>query len=144
MPVFSNNAGGGGGGPTPGTTFNNLPGAVAVGDAVYLLPAPNPPNTVARACAGASPLQTPDAIGVVVATPTPTTCVVVSDGLATISPPLPPLVQGATYYVSPLPAPAPALVPVAPSGSGMKIQEVGIAASPTQLYVYADPTSLIL
>lgn len=146
MPVFSNNAGGGGGGGGAVVTaiFNNLPGAVSIGDAVYVLPLPAPPNTVARACAGAPPLQTPDAIGVVRATPTPVTCDVVLNGVLTVSPPLPALVQGTTYYVSALPSPAPGLVAVQPSNPNEKVQEIGVAVSPTDLYVNADETSVVL
>ncbi len=145
MPVFSYNRspGGGGGGAVVTAIFNNLPGAVSVGDAVYVMPLA-PPNTVARACAGVPPLQTPDAIGVVQATPTPVTCVVVMNGIVTVTPPMPPLVQGTTYFVNTLLGPAPPMVPAAPGVNGEKQQEMGIAVNATDMYVYADPTSVIL
>lgn len=144
MPVFSNNAGGGGLPPEPGILFNNEPGAVSLGDAVYILPPPASPNTVARACAGAPPLRTPDAIGIVIATPTPTMCRVISHGIATLSPPLPQFEQGATYYVGTEPAPAPPLTSTAPGGGGEKQQKVGVAASMTQLYICISSTSVIV
>lgn len=145
MPVFSYNAGGGGGGGGSVVVMTfNCPPTVAVGDPVYVMPPPNPANTVDRACAGAPPLQTPDAIGVVRAKPTPVTCEVVLNGVATLSPPLPPFAQGSTYYVNTLPAPAPGLVSTPPSSPQEKVQEMGMAISPTQMYVSADPTSIVL
>lgn len=120
---------------------NNDPGAVSVGDAVYVKPQPDLPNTVARACAGAPPLMTPDAIGLVIATPTPTTCLVVTTGLATIPPPISPLVQGATYYLGLSPG---EITPTAPTVHGQKVQEIGVAVSPTELLVHIDPTSVLL
>lgn len=143
MPVFSNNAGGGGGGGgAVVTAIFNCPIAVTVGDAVYVML--GPPNTVDRANAAIPPAQTPDAIGVVQSKPTPVTCVVVMNGVVTVAPPMPPLVQGTTYYVNTLLGPAPSMVPVAPVVKGEKIQEMGIAVNATDLYVYADPTSVIL
>lgn len=144
MPVFSDNAGGGGSsGGTVVVAIFNCPPSVAVGDPVYVMPPPSV-NMVDRACAGAPPLQTPDAIGVVRAKPTPVTCEVVLNGVATLSPPLPAFTAGATYYVNPLPAPAPGLTAIAPTAQGQKVQEMGIAVGPTDFYVNADETSVYL
>lgn len=136
---------GGGGGPGPvGMTFNNLPGAVSVGDAVYVLPSAPPPPVppaVARAFAGVLG-QTPPAVGVVTVILSPTSCTVVSDGLMMWNPPLPPLAQGGIYYLSSTIVGG--LTVAAPTAPGEFVQEIGTAVRGTALYLDVDATVVSL
>ena len=135
--VTWNQSAGGGAGPAPtpviGDVFNCL-ASVAVPNAVYL----SSVDTVSKAFAGVVP--TGDSIGVVVAKPTATTCRVVGKGLSGAV--FVGLTTGATYYLSD--AAAGGIVLTAPIGTGKKIQEMGIAASTTELYVDTDQASVEL
>lgn len=124
--------------PVAGTLFN-CPPSVGVGDVVYILRPPGAADTVDKACAGAGTLQTPEGVGVVIDKPTPTTCRVLSEGGADV---FVGLVHGDVYYLSPT-TPG-AITNVAPTAPGEFVQEIGIATSPTRLYVYMDPTVVYL
>lgn len=130
---------GGGGPPVPPTavvsTFN-CPPAVAIGDAVYVLP--GPPLTVDKAFMGIIG-QTTEAIGIVIAKPSPVTCDVALYGMAAV--PFP-VVQGAIYYVSNL-VPG-GITTVAPIVKGEKVQRIGVAASAASMVVNPDLTSILL
>jgi hypothetical protein len=124
-----------GGGPPPipptavVSTFN-CPPAVAVGDAVYVLP--GPPLTVDKAFMGLVG-QTTEAVGIVIAKPSPVTCDVALYGMAAV--PFP-VVQGSIYYTSNL-VPG-GITTVAPAAAGEKQQRIGVAASGGVLVV--NPT----
>jgi hypothetical protein len=111
------------------------PATVSIGDVVYI----SGSGAVDKAFA-APPTPTPDAIGFVTKKPTATTCRVENNGL---SPSIyVGLVPGSTYYLSDVTPGAITLVP--PSASGSTVQEVGTAASPTQLIFNIDATAMTI
>ena len=113
----------------------DCPATVIVGDAVYL----SGVLTVDKAFAGIVG-QTEDCIGIVLQKPSPTTCLVTKDGLSGAI--YVGLVPGVTYYLSDL-VPG-GITNIAPSAQGTKLQELGIAASATDLDIHIDPTSVLL
>lgn len=117
-------AGGGGGSTTTQATFSCL-ASVAVGDVVYS----SGSGTVDKAFAGIVG-QTADAIGIVSAKPTSTTAVVVSHGPVTIFVGLTP---SSVYYVSTVFAGQ--ISSAIPTTTGTKLQSLGVATDPTQLFV---------
>lgn len=119
----------------PGDVFACL-ATVSAGDTVYI----SSDDTVEKAFAGAGGGQTPDAIGIVVDKPTATTARVLPAGLSPAI--FTGLLTGITYYVSDV-TPG-EITSVPPASPGDKIQEVGLAASPTRLFIDVDSTSVEL